>query len=100
MATELASFAELKKAPIAGVPGARWLGTTPVIGKKEGRLAAPFDNRPSRPYQRLENWKRARAPARPYFLRSTTRLSRVRKPAAFMAPRRGGSNLVSACEMP
>ena len=28
----------------------------------------------------MENWKRRRAPARPYFLRSTTRLSRVRKP--------------------
>jgi hypothetical protein len=27
----------------------------------------------------------------PYFFRSTTRLSRVRKPAAFSAPRRAGS---------
>ncbi len=30
--------------------------------------------------QRLENWKLRRALALPYFLRSTTRLSRVRKP--------------------
>ena len=28
--------------------------------------------------QRLLNWKRRRAPARPYFLRSTLRESRVR----------------------
>ena len=28
--------------------------------------------------QRFEYWKLRRAPARPYFLRSTTRLSRVR----------------------
>ncbi len=47
--------------------------------------------------QRLENWKRRRAPARPYFLRSTTRLSRVRKPLCFMALRRSGSYLASAC---
>src|ERR1700680_1018806 len=30
--------------------------------------------------QRLENWNERRALARPYFLRSTTRESRVRKP--------------------
>jgi hypothetical protein len=41
--------------------------------------------------QRLENWKLLRALALPYFFRSTTRLSRVRKPAAFRAPRRAGS---------
>ena len=41
--------------------------------------------------QRLENWKLLRALALPYFLRSTTRLSRVRKPAALSAPRRPGS---------
>ena len=37
--------------------------------------------RPAR--QRFENWKLRRALARPYFLRSTTRLSRVRKPPFF-----------------
>ena len=41
--------------------------------------------------QRFENWKLFRAFARPYFFRSTTRLSRVRKPAAFSAPRSDGS---------
>ena len=29
----------------------------------------------------MENWKRLRAPGRPYFLRSTARASRVTKPA-------------------
>ncbi len=41
--------------------------------------------------QRLENWKERRALALPYFLRSTTRLSRVRKPAIFSTPRSSGS---------
>src|SRR3546814_1828717 len=41
--------------------------------------------------QRLENWKLRRALARPYFLRSTTRESRVRKPPLFSTGRRPGS---------
>ena len=41
--------------------------------------------------QRFENWKLRRALARPYFLRSTTRLSRVRKPCGLSAARRPGS---------
>lgn len=41
--------------------------------------------------QRFENWKLRRALARPYFLRSTTRLSRVRKPSFFSAGRSSGS---------
>ena len=44
---------------------------------------------PSR--QRFENWKLRRALRFPYFLRSTTRLSRVRNPAAFKAGRSEGS---------
>jgi hypothetical protein len=40
---------------------------------------------------RFENWKLRRALARPYFLRSTTRLSRVRKPPALSAGRSPGS---------
>jgi hypothetical protein len=40
---------------------------------------------------RLLNWKLRRALARPYFLRSTTRLSRVRKPARFTVVRNAGS---------
>ena len=39
---------------------------------------------------RLLNWKRRRAPARPYFLRSTMRASRVMKPARFSAGRKSG----------
>src|SRR3954447_21778845 len=50
--------------------------------------------------QRFENWKLRRALARPYFLRSTVRLSRVRKPARLTGVRRIGSNLVSAWLMP
>ena len=44
-----------------------------------------------RPHQRFENWKLRRALARPYFLRSTTRGSRVRKPAALTGARSVGS---------
>jgi len=40
---------------------------------------------------RFENWKDLRALARPYFLRSTTRLSRVRKPCGFRTGRSAGS---------
>src|SRR3569623_1286232 len=50
--------------------------------------------------QRFENWKLRRAFARPYFLRSTTRLSRVRKPAALTEARKAGSNFASAWLMP
>jgi hypothetical protein len=50
--------------------------------------------------QRLENWNDLRALARPYFLRSTVRESRVRKPPFFKTLRRSGSKLVSALEMP
>jgi hypothetical protein len=41
--------------------------------------------------QRFENWKLRRALALPYFLRSTTRGSRVRKPSRFTVVRRPGS---------
>ena len=37
------------------------------------------------PNYRLLNWKRLRAPASPYFLRSLTRGSRVSRPAFFSA---------------
>lgn len=39
----------------------------------------------------LLNWKLRRALARPYFLRSTARLSRVRKPACLTTVRSAGS---------
>jgi hypothetical protein len=41
--------------------------------------------------QRLENWKERRALRRPYFLRSTVRESRVRKPPFLSTPRSSGS---------
>jgi hypothetical protein len=41
--------------------------------------------------QRFENWNERRALARPYFLRSTTRGSRVRNPPRFKTLRRSGS---------
>src|SRR3546814_16516936 len=50
--------------------------------------------------QRLENWKLRRALALPYFWRSTTRPSRVRKTACLTAERRDGSYGVSAWAMP
>src|SRR5580698_10647866 len=50
--------------------------------------------------QRFENWNDLRALARPYFLRSTTRESRVRKPPFFSTVRRSGSKLVNALEIP
>ena len=41
--------------------------------------------------QRFENWNDRRALALPYFLRSTTRESRVRKPPCLSTPRNSGS---------
>lgn len=85
---------------------AGWCAGTDVIAKKNGGYPAAwpdiprFDVRAGRgavralagwSNQRLLNWKERRALARPYFLRSTTRESRVRKPAAFRMPRSVGS---------
>src|ERR1700730_18752887 len=50
--------------------------------------------------QRLENWNERRALALPYFLRSTTRGSRVRNPPRLSTGRRSGSKYVNALEMP
>src|ERR1043166_5620743 len=50
--------------------------------------------------QRFENWNERRALARPYFLRSTTRLSRVRKPPRLSTERSSGSYCVSAFDRP
>src|SRR5215472_7089527 len=56
--------------------------------------------RRTRASYRLENWNERRALALPYFLRSTTRLSRVRKPPRFRTPRNSGSKFVNALERP
>ena len=50
--------------------------------------------------QRLTHWKALRALARPGFLRSTTRLSRVRNPAALSGGRSSGSHFCSAQLIP
>jgi len=52
---------------------------------------ATFSPAPGNLAQRLENWNERRALALPYFLRSTTRGSRVRKPPRLSTPRRSGS---------
>src|SRR5580700_11228600 len=49
---------------------------------------------------RFENWKLLRALALPYFLRSTTRESRVTKPPRLRTERSSGSCLISALDMP
>src|SRR5512141_510595 len=72
-----------------------------ILPKKEGapkrslRIDSDF-----RADQRLENWNDRRALARPYFLRSTTRLSRVRKPPRLSTLRSSGSKLVNALDRP
>src|SRR6185503_8795283 len=65
-------------------------------------MHAPYDSPStmSRSDQRLLNWKRLRAPGRPYFLRSTRRASRVNKPAFFSGPRILSSALHSARARP
>jgi hypothetical protein len=59
--------------------------------KKKGGRSRPFRLQPEQTAQRLENWKLARALRWPYFLRSTTRESRVRKPSFLSAGLRSGS---------
>src|SRR5258707_15714701 len=49
---------------------------------------------------RFENWKLLRALALPYFLRSTTRGSRVTKPPRLSTLRSSGSCRISALDMP
>ena len=58
--------------------------------KKAAEAAFRVSHRPDQA-QRLENWKLRRAFFLPYFLRSTTRESRVRKPSFLRIGRRSGS---------
>ena len=60
-------------------------------GRVSATRPAPSMDAAARRNYRLLNWKLRRALALPYFLRSTTRESRVRKPATFRMPRRSGS---------
>src|SRR3954447_1615881 len=81
----------------------RCLSTPPCCAKALEFAKIAFAGKPgvaNKRNQRLENWKLRRALALPYFLRSTTRESRVRKPPFLSAPRRSGSKFISALEMP
>ncbi len=66
-------------------------GCAQCKARRKGHACVPFGNLDAARDQRLENWNERRAFALPYFLRSTTRLSRVRKPPRLSAPRRSGS---------
>src|SRR5271156_1451564 len=68
--------------------------------EKRGRFAPVFYCNPIKADQRFENWNERRAFALPYFLRSTTRESRVRKPPCLSTPRNSGSKWVRALERP
>ena len=82
---------------------------TPLRTSKDVRISCPcwhgssgIGRRPIPSYRfyRFENWKRLRAPASPYFLRSFSRGSRVRKPAFFSVDLRVGSYCSKARAMP
>ncbi len=75
--------------PALWLPGGVTVATAAILAA--AWIAAARARRKSGKAQRLENWNDRRALALPYFLRSTTRLSRVRKPATFRMPRRPGS---------
>jgi hypothetical protein len=68
-----------------------------TFGQSFRKKEKPGVRRPARGFepaprdQRFENWKLRRALRLPYFLRSTTRESRVRKPSFFKDARSSGS---------
>src|SRR3954463_8161765 len=79
------------------------LSTPPCCAKALEFVKIAFPGKPgvaNEDRQRLENWKLRRALALPYFLRSTTRESRVRKPAFLSVPRRSGSKFIIALARP
>jgi len=74
--------------------GTVWNTQAPHSTQKENGGAWPRRSHSCRNVprdQRLENWNERRALARPYFLRSTTRLSRVMKPPFLRGLRSSGS---------
>ena len=86
-----ASMQDLRKFELNSAPK-RAASPMRRTAQKGAHLCAPFVNLITvSSDQRLENWNERRALARPYFLRSTTRESRVRKPPFLSAPRRSGS---------
>ena len=58
---------------------------------EKGGRSRPSGSKAEAEPQRFENWKLRRAFFLPYFLRSTTRGSRVRNPSRFKGERRSGS---------
>jgi hypothetical protein len=62
-----------------------------ITKEKGGRVAALILEKSFVKAQRFENWKLRRAFFLPYFLRSTTRGSRVKKPSFLRTDRRSGS---------
>ena len=79
--------------------GQRQLRGEVAVGQPPDAVGAEAA-RPTDGGQRLEYWGALRAFFRPYFLRSLTRGSRVRKPAFFSAGRSSGSISISARAMP
>src|SRR5580693_7988697 len=78
-------------------------GVAPRLSSNEGHYGfrVPRYARPRNDGDyRFENWKLRRALALPYFLRSTTRESRVTKPPRLRTLRSSGSCRISALDMP
>src|SRR5579864_7067518 len=76
------------------------MGVMSVMGVASRAGGSPMRRACSRNDQRLLNWKRARAPFWPYFLRSFFRGSRVTRPADFNRSRSSALYSISAREMP
>ena len=69
-----------------------WLkpGSGRIVVNEKGGRSRPWEE-PAPSDQRLENWNERRAFFLPYFLRSTTRGSRVKKPSFLRMGRSSGS---------
>lgn len=86
---------QIRLAPV--VPGQQLEQLTRVSRRRKGRsqrhggIPSAHSRHGGWQYYRFENWKLRRALALPYFLRSTTRASRVRKPPCFSTGRSPGS---------
>src|SRR5690554_6743920 len=70
------------------------------LSKKKSSLLAQRALKRKENNYRLENWKRLRAPLRPYFLRSFLRGSRVRYPSSLRSARIASSSCTSARLIP
>ncbi len=98
------SFASLSALPRQNSP-TRPDAREGTVMRKHNLQCCPPDRRRSVPAlpdrgQRFENWKLRRAFLRPYFFRSTMRLSRVRKPPSLRRGCKPGSMACKAREIP